>query len=312
MEKYLIIFYIYSFCGWFLESVGGILNVKKFVNRGFLIGPYCPVYGIGVVLITFFLQKYVNDILVLYFMSVLICGFLEYFTSYIMEKVFHARWWDYHNMKFNINGRICLETLIPFGFVGVWLVKFVNPLIFKLLASMNKTLIVIGFCVITFLFIIDVIISFSVIFKFRRNVKNVESEIKDNTDEIVQKVKEEFEDFKYKISLSLQESRVNAVYRSAKLQKRIKEYRAKLSEELEKTKEKLRKLANKFAASSEDLKKKIEVASEEWKVKQELRKKNIEDMTKLVKEKYLKKNILSNRLFKAFPELEVKSKKDKK
>ena len=312
MGKYLVIFFMYSFCGWFLESVGGILNVKKFVNRGFLIGPYCPVYGIGVVLITFFLQKYVNDILVLYFMSVLICGFLEYFTSYIMEKVFHARWWDYHNMKFNINGRICLETLIPFGLVGVWLVKYVNPLIFKFVASFNRTLSTISLSIITILFIIDVIISFSVIFKFRRNVKNVENEIKDNTDEIVQKVKEEFEDFKYKISLSLQENRVNAVYRSAKLQKRIKEYRAKLSEELEKTKEKLRKLANKFAASSEDLKKKIEVASEEWKVKQELRKKNIEDMTKLVKKKYLKKNILSNRLFKAFPELEVKSKKDNK
>ena len=264
-----------------------------------------------------------NDLLVLYFMSVLICGILEYLTSYVMEKIFHARWWDYHNMKFNINGRICLETLLPFGLVGLLLVKFVNPWIFGIIRKIPRTLLLIILSILTVLFIVDVIISFSVIFKFRKNVKNIEKEVKDNTDEIIQKVKEEtekkienvmegFENFKYKISLNLQESRVNAVYRSAKLQKRIKEYRAKLSEELEETKEKLRKLANKITASSEGLKKRIEVASEEWKAKQELRKKNIEDMTKLVKEKYLKKNILSNRLFKAFPELEVKTKKDKK
>ena len=66
MYRYLAIFYIYSFCGWFLESVGGILNVKKFVNRGFLIGPLCPVYGSGVVLITILLQRYVDDFLILY------------------------------------------------------------------------------------------------------------------------------------------------------------------------------------------------------------------------------------------------------
>jgi hypothetical protein len=85
MEGYLIIFFVYSFCGWFLESVGGILNVKKFVNRGFLIGPYCPVYGVGVLLITICLYKYMDDLIVLYFMSVLICGVLEYLTIIDIE-----------------------------------------------------------------------------------------------------------------------------------------------------------------------------------------------------------------------------------
>lgn len=315
MEKFLVIFFIYSFCGWFMESVGGILNVKKFVNRGFLIGPYCPVYGFGVVLITLFLQKYVNDILVLYFMSLLICGTLEYFTSYIMEKIFHARWWDYHKNRFNINGRICLETLIPFGIVGTVLVKFVNPAIFKFIDKIPNNILTIILTIISILFVIDVIISFKVIFNFRKNVKKVENEVKDNTDEIVKKVKEEtlegLEELKYKISLSLHETKRHVVYKSAKLQKRIKEYRERISEELEETKEKLKKMAQKFVDSSNEFKKNFENATVEWKNKQKIsrenRKKNREDITNLVKEK-LKDSKLSKRLLKAFPELEIKVK----
>ena len=81
VEMYIMIFFTYSFFGWFMESVGGILKEKRFINRGFLIGPYCPVYGTGVVLITLLLNKYTNDIPVLFFLAILICGVLEYLTS---------------------------------------------------------------------------------------------------------------------------------------------------------------------------------------------------------------------------------------
>lgn len=327
MEQYLVIFFIYSFCGWFMESVGGILRVKKFVNRGFLIGPLCPVYGIGVVLITMFLQRYVNDIVIMYFMSLLICGSLEYFTSYIMEKIFHARWWDYHNTRFNINGRICLETLLPFGIVGTILVKYVNPMIFKLLDRIPKNIKIIVLTITTLLFIADIIISFKVIFNFRKSVKKAENEIKDNTEEIVKKVKEEtekrieetlydIEEFKYKITLRLHETKKHVVYRSAKLQKRIKEYRNKISEELEETKKKLKKIAQRFIDSSNEFKKNLEVASLEWKKNREksssnIRKLRIEDITNRVKEKVSKDSRFSKRLLKAFPELEVKVKEEK-
>lgn len=287
MEKYLTIFFVYSFCGWFMESVGGILNVKKFINRGFLIGPYCPVYGIGVVLITLFLQRYVDDIIIMYFMSLLICGTLEYFTSYIMERVFHARWWDYHKNKFNINGRICLETLIPFGLVGTVLVKYVNPMIFDWLDKIPRNVKQVVLGIISILFILDIIISLKVIFNFRKNVKKTEIEIKDNTEEIVKKVKEEtvkeFEDFKYKIILNLDETKKHIVYKSAKLQKRIEEYKTRVSYELEETRRKLKRIAQSLIDSSEDI-------------------------TNLVKEKFSKDSKFSDRLLKAFPKLEVRVK----
>lgn len=133
-ETYFLLFIIYSFFGWLMESIKMIFNkdVKHFVNRGFLIGPYLPIYGLGVVLITMLLGKYSNDIPALFWLSMITCGILEYFTSYIMEKIFNARWWDYSSRKFNINGRICLETLIPFGIAGVLTIIFLNPLFINL------------------------------------------------------------------------------------------------------------------------------------------------------------------------------------
>ena len=96
-----------------METTSISIRNKKFVNRGFLIGPVCPIYGYGVVLVSLLLQKYQNDIIVTFFMSIIICGFLEYFTSYFMEIIFKARWWDYSNIKWNLDGYICFPASFP-------------------------------------------------------------------------------------------------------------------------------------------------------------------------------------------------------
>ena len=98
IENFFLIFLIYSFGGWLIESIGNLITKKKFVNRGFLIGPYCPIYGLGVILITLLLSRYKEDLIVLFFLSAILCGILEYFTSFFMEKLFKARWWDYSNI----------------------------------------------------------------------------------------------------------------------------------------------------------------------------------------------------------------------
>ena len=103
VETYLLLFFIYSNAGWLMEVIGKLIEKKKFINRGFLIGPYCPIYGHGAILITILLEKYTNDPIALFIMGVVICSILEYLTSYFMEKIFHARWWDYSRYKFNIN-----------------------------------------------------------------------------------------------------------------------------------------------------------------------------------------------------------------
>ena len=128
---YFMLFFIYAILGWIIETTLVSIEKKKFVNRGFLIGPYCPIYGFGGLAITILLKNYTKDPIVLFLMAVIICACLEYFTSYIMEKLFKARWWDYSKKKYNINGRICLETIIPFGLLGCFVTYVSNTIIHK-------------------------------------------------------------------------------------------------------------------------------------------------------------------------------------
>lgn len=185
IEMYIVLFFIYSLAGWLIEMIPATIREKKFVDRGFLVGPYCPIYGCGVILITLLLQKYADDVVVIFFLSVIICGTLEYLTSYIMEKIFKARWWDYSNNKFNINGRICLETLVPFGIGGVLVLFVFNPFLEKIINLIPDLALNIVTGVLCVLFLIDCIVSFKIIL----NLKEMTKELKDNTAEISDKVK---------------------------------------------------------------------------------------------------------------------------
>ena len=187
IEIYFLLFISYAFLGWCMEVTCKLIQYKKFINRGFLIGPYCPIYGWGALAITILLKRYMEDPLVLFVMSTLICSIIEYLTSYFMEKKYHARWWDYSNKKFNINGRICLETLIPFGILGVAIMYGTNPILFKLYNQIPQLVINILTAILFIGFIVDNIISSNIISSI-----NVEGNklIKDNTEEITEKIKQ--------------------------------------------------------------------------------------------------------------------------
>lgn len=185
VSVYFILFIIYAMIGWCIEIINGLIQTKKFVNRGFLIGPYCPIYGVGGILITLLLSKYYDDPTVLFFMGIAVCGILEYLTSYIMEKFFKARWWDYSKRKFNINGRICLETLLPFGIMGCLILYIVNPAFLNIYEKMPNIALHIICGILLAVYITDNIISGKII----SNLKEISVSVKDNTEEISKKVK---------------------------------------------------------------------------------------------------------------------------
>lgn len=188
---YFMLFFIYAVLGWIIETTLVSIEKRKFVNRGFLIGPYCPIYGFGGLAITILLKNYTKDPIVLFLMAVIICGTLEYFTSYIMEKVFKARWWDYSTKKYNINGRICLETVVPFGILGCLVMYVLNPITFKYLNMISDSMLDIISAICFTIFITDNIISYNVISSFTKTVKTINvGKIKDNTEEITKKVRE--------------------------------------------------------------------------------------------------------------------------
>ena len=187
IEIYFLLFITYAIIGWIVEIVNEIVTTGKFVNRGFLIGPYCPIYGWGGLLITILLQKYSSDPIVLFLLSIIICSLLEYYTSYFMEKFFNARWWDYSDRKFNINGRICLETMIPFGLLGLLMIYGINPFIFKFYYSFSDGLLTVISSILFIIFLVDNIISFNVFGKIKNDIIKFD---KDNTEEITNKVRD--------------------------------------------------------------------------------------------------------------------------
>ena len=185
-EIYFMLFFIYSVLGWLMEVANNFVVEKKFVNRGFLIGPYCPIYGYGVILMTLLLRKYQDDIVATFIFSILICGILEYFTSYFLEKIFHARWWDYSKRKFNINGRICVNNLLIFGILGCLIMYISNPFFINLLNKIPNIVLTILTFFILACYLADNFISGKIIF----NIKEISNDIKrDNTEEISEKVK---------------------------------------------------------------------------------------------------------------------------
>lgn len=166
-----ILFLIYSIIGYLTEVIAVTLTEKKLVlNRGFLIGPYLPIYGSGALGMVLLLEKYQHDIIALFIMSVVICSILEYMTSLVMEKIFKLRWWDYSTKRFNINGRICLENSVLFGLGGVLIVKVINPLISGVVYTLPSIITILLGIILCMMFIADIIESTYITFRLKINV----------------------------------------------------------------------------------------------------------------------------------------------
>ena len=234
MYHYLYIFLMfifYSFCGWIVDTADILLTRKQLVNRGFLLGPICPIYGVGVLLMIFLLSRFTDTPLALFILAIFIFMTLEYLTSYLMEKLFNARWWDYTDQKFNLNGRICLETTIPFGLGGMLVMYVINPFITKMLDKIPHNIVIILGIVFLVIFIVDVILSFSVIAKIKKAISmRYKGEYKDDTEEVNKKVRA------YLIKLSPLTKR---------LMESFPNVRIKLKQIKEKTEKKLKKSSKK-------------------------------------------------------------------
>lgn len=123
-----LMFLLFSFVGWCAEVLYvGIFFEHKFINRGFLHGPICPIYGFGGLVILLLPQQLYTTWVPLFFASMILCTCVEYFVSWLLEKLFHTLWWDYSHYKFNINGRVCLLNSVLFGLMGVLGVHFIFP-----------------------------------------------------------------------------------------------------------------------------------------------------------------------------------------
>lgn len=168
------IFIIYACFGWCTEVSYAALDTGKFVNRGFLNGPYCPIYGCGIVIVVTILTPLKENLLLLFAGSVLLTTTLEFFTGYILEKAFHNKWWDYSDKPFNVKGYICLKFSILWGLACTFVMEILHPAIYKLITWIPFVPGVILLTILMGIFAVDCCITVSTILKFNRHLKIME------------------------------------------------------------------------------------------------------------------------------------------
>ena len=186
IQYYSLLFFACSILGWCIEVLCKLIEFHRFINRGFLVGPWCPIYGFGAVFISLLLSRHAEDPLAVFGLAILICGILEYSTSYMMEKIFHARWWDYSTKKFNLNGRVCAGTLLPFGLLGLLLVYAITPVMFSCFDLLSETMIQIICLSLSLLFLADITISTTTLVKIRVHAGKLNG---DSTEKITNEVR---------------------------------------------------------------------------------------------------------------------------
>lgn len=170
----LLYFFVYGFLGWCTEVAYAAFKEHRFVNRGFLNGPLCPIYGVGVSVVVVFLTPYKSNLVLLYVSACLLVTLLEGLTGWAMDKIFHNKWWDYSKQPLNIGGYVCLLFSLIWGAACVIITDFIHPLIHKLLTYvpfMVGVILVILLLCITFA---DVYVTASAIFKFNKRLASME------------------------------------------------------------------------------------------------------------------------------------------
>lgn len=179
-------FIIYSFLGWVMESVVRSICERKLINTGFLKGPFCPIYGIGASIMLLFLESYENKPLLLFCIAIVLLTAWEYVVGVLLEKLFHTKYWDYSDHKFNFQGRICLTNSICWGILGVLFVKYIHPFIQEVIANIDVNLLNYVITILFVIFLADTVTSIIHV----KNMKATLEKIEDINKEIKEKLKE--------------------------------------------------------------------------------------------------------------------------
>ena len=244
-----LLFLFYSFVGWCCEEVYVSSLQKKFVYRGMLYGPICPIYGFGALAILYLLYPWRQTYGRLFFASLIITSILEYITSWVLEKLFHAKWWDYSTKFCNLNGRVCLLNSVLFGILGVLFEHFLHPAAFKLI-SLPVLLPYEKYIAIILAVILAVDIAFTIhkLIDFRKTLDKLKakeeelrtkileafSERPKSTHELMEMIKEKSKDFSEKVKEKSQEAKESYRQKAKETQDAFEAYRKKIESMLNK------------------------------------------------------------------------------
>lgn len=275
-------FFIYAFLGWCAEVAFAAVGTGKFVNRGFLNGPICPIYGFGVVALVLLLFPLRDDIFLLFLASVAVTTLLELFTGWILEKVFHMKWWDYSNERFNIGGYICLEFSVLWGFGALLILKVVHPVIYGFISLIPHTLGLVLLVIFMIATVVDLICTVSAIMKLQKRLALITS------------LGSEMREFSDKLGDAIS----GRVIRTFDAAFETKEMYAELREMMDQHRKEEKALAEKNKAEEQELWETIRGVGRQ-------RKERYEEAEKKHNEIVEKKSASQTRIVKAFPNLKV-------
>ena len=166
-------FYIFAFAGWIYECTFVFLRDRKFVNRGFLVGVILPLYGFGAVLVYILLRPFSEVASLLYIMGMIIATAIEYITSWLLEVVFHAKWWDYSKEPYNFQGRIALIPSLFWGLLSLLMFDVLQPAADFIIEKIPQDTGRILLYVFILLTVVDVVYTVITTFNFRKQLENL-------------------------------------------------------------------------------------------------------------------------------------------
>ena len=200
-------FIIYSFLGWVWETFYVSIKQGEFINRGFISGPFCTIYGCGAIAVYTILKPAEGNLFILFFGGIVVATLLEYFTAVLMESIFHTSWWDYSDKKFNFQGRICLGASLGWGVFTVILFRVLHPVVEDLVSLYPVYVGKIGSCVFGAGYLVDFCRSASAAFHLRERLPQWEHELEKKQVELMLKLNARFENLEFARGASIESIR---------------------------------------------------------------------------------------------------------
>lgn len=244
----LVNFFVYGFFGWCSEVAFAAVKERKFVNRGFLNGPLCPIYGIGVTAIVTLMDAYMDNLLLLFLLSGILVTALEWVTGFLLEVLFHHKWWDYSKMPLNLNGYVCLPFSLLWGAACTLIVKYIHPLLWKLLSLIPLWLGIFLLGVLSAALAVDLYVTVTGILKLNKRLERLDEiakELHRISDQMGENIYENMMD-----GLEKQEkAKQKAEEKTAELREKAEELKAKTGD----LKDRAEKLREKYAQLLENV-----------------------------------------------------------
>lgn len=193
IHYYILTFFIYSFLGYIAEVTYCSVGERRFVNRGFLYGPWLPIYGFGGVFVVLFLSRFKGDgvlgFIAIFFLTGIIASIIEYIGSYLLERLFSIKLWDYSAHKYNIHGRVCLKNSTLFAIMGTLIVYLLETPISNLIEAIPILYLRIASITLLSLFSIDFILSTMKMASFKKALHEISDRIEEDYEELIEHIR---------------------------------------------------------------------------------------------------------------------------